>query len=621
MTNSRDRVGSGSISLMLIEDDPIFRLGLVTGLREISGIQVVLDVPSTRALQTLQSWFERPSPTASEAEQRPALDLVVLSLDLPPTITSPNPGLVICQQLKASYPDLPVLLLGKVDSILLASAFQTGAEGFCLKGAEVSEIVQAIQQLAAGQPYWEIGMQAMARSLTTPATSLQSPPAQRPLAKLRYTLHRSSLQQIEAAMALIADQLQNADLSLVDQLVLTGRRRELRAARWLVNQLLETAPPPPAPASAVPSRLPIPPSVPSANLAPLTAPPPQPPSEARRRSLQTALFDATASKLQFSLQNLTDRPLEIDILRLDKRRELLYLVLRKLEDVLDDLRFSQVSPEHILEKQPTILLDLWRATTTDFFGKYYTLPLGSYGIRDPQIFSAIQLPNQEVELVEVLLRDADIIQSFILNKIPLLPQFITHLLFQTPLMIDDSAYAGGTVEAMGRMELLLDNLTLQIGNAVIQPLLNRFGDVVAIKQTFYDKRLLSSREIERFRNDLSWHYRLEKYIGEPTAIFESRFNLLALREAGITQTLIYAPRNQELTELEGLQYAVTLVLETRDAIAPRLRSAVSFLGSGVVYLLTEVVGRGIGLIGRGIVKGIGNALQETKVTRHDDPPR
>jgi hypothetical protein len=57
---------------------------------------------------------------------------------------------------------------------------------------------------------------------------------------------------------------------------------------------------------------------------------------------------------------------------------------------------------------------------------------------------------------------------------------------------------------------------------------------------------------------------------------------------------------------------VTLALEARDAIAPRLRSALSLVGSSVIFVLTEVIGRGIGLIGRGVAKGIGNTWQDIR---------
>ncbi|MGI0484406.1 DUF3685 domain-containing protein [Pantanalinema rosaneae CENA516] len=436
-----------------------------------------------------------------------------------------------------------------------------------------------------------------------------------PLAVLRRNLRRSGLRQIDAAIAQLEAQLQNPNLSLADQVFLAGRRRELRAARWVVNRLLTTqepmgteppivTPPPPATSDALPPPNPpglIPPPPPSGTPDPAIAAVggellTQTATSSRMRTIQAVLLDGMATRLSASLLNLTDTPLEIDILREDKKRELLYIILKQLEELLDELRFSQVTPEQLVEKYPIVLQDLWQAATTDFFGKYYSLEVG----------------NQAVALVDRLLQDAEIVQAAILDRIPGVPEFLAHLLFQTPLTIDGVPYAIGTIEAMMRLEMLLQNLTIQIANAVVQPLLNHFGDVVAIKQNFYDKRLLSSREIERFRNNLSWKYRLENLVGEPTAIFESRFYLLVFSALGITKTSIYAARNQELANLSGIRLAVTLTLEMRDALSPRLRTAIAFVGSGVVYVLTEVIGRGIGLIGRGVIKGIGNVLRDNE---------
>ena len=151
---------------------------------------------------------------------------------------------------------------------------------------------------------------------------------------------------------------------------------------------------------------------------------------------------------------------------------------------------------------------------------------------------------------------------------------------------------------------------------IVQPLLNNFADVEEIKQKFYDGKLISTREIERFRNDLSWKYRWNSYFVEPKAIFESQYWLFVLSDRGIGRISIYAPRNQELAELAGWQLAFTLVLETRDAIAPRVRAVIALLGTGVVYLLTQVIGRGIGLIGRGVIQGIGNSLQDNKFRKN-----
>ncbi len=220
--------------------------------------------------------------------------------------------------------------------------------------------------------------------------------------------------------------------------------------------------------------------------------------------------------------------------------------------------------------------------------------------------------KERLEVVPILLQEMDFVQSSILDKIPLVVEFWAHLVFQTPLIIDNASYLPGSPEAMLRAQAILENLVIQLANGVVQPLLNNFADLEEIKQKFYDRELISTREIERFRNDLSWKYRIERFFGEPKAIFESRFLLLILTERGIQKISIYAPRNVELAQLSGIQLVVTLMLETRDAITPRIRSVVAFLGTGIVYVLTQVIGRGIGLVGRGIIQGIGNSLQDSK---------
>jgi len=308
------------------------------------------------------------------------------------------------------------------------------------------------------------------------------------------------------------------------------------------------------------------------------------------------------AKLQTSLRNQTEFPLEIDILQEDKRRELLSIVLRKLVDLLDELRYSDIQPRQIFERRSQLVLDLWLAVISNFFGRYYI----------------VQIDNVEVELVNALRQDADIVQIEILDKIPFADDLLAHLLFQEPLEVDSIPRDVGTPEAMTRAEVLLDNLIIQVANAVIQPLLNRFSDVETIKQNFYDRRLMSSREIARFRNELSWKYRAQASVGEPRNIFESRYQLLLFRGTGIKQFAIYAPRRDELEQLSGIPLIVTFALEVRDATAPRLRALISWIGGGVIYLLTDVIGRGIGLIGRGILKGVGSAWNETRVSRNSD---
>jgi DNA-binding NarL/FixJ family response regulator len=534
-----------------------------------------------------------------ESLPQDAVDLLVLELAcdrLNPNLLS---GLSLCQHLKAEYPNLPVLLLtAQSDPFLLQSAKQVGLEGYCPKGIAIAEIVQAIRLLVSGQVYWQM----LPELPPVPPHSLRSP-------SWHHQLRSSGLRQIEATLALVTQELQKPNLSNFDWVFWSGRRRELLAARWVVNQLLPTdvivvGESEKLVAGALgqgrqgePVSGTLPPNLPKRyRVSPLPDSPQVPIPQL------DAPFGVTLAKLQSGLLNLSGIPLEIDILATEKKRDLLYIVLQKIEDILQDLRFSQVTSEQLSQKRSPILLDLWQASLTDFLGKYYTLPLG----------------NQDLEVVNVLLGYAGVVQTSTLDKIPLVIELFSHQLFATPLMIDNIAYSAQSPEALARAELLLQNIIIQAANAVIQPLLNEFSDIEIIKQSFYDRQLISSREIAKFRNNLSWRYRIYQWLEEPKSIFESQYKLLFLNEMGIKQTSIYAARRQELEQLRGIRLAVTLAYETRDAIAPRLRATVAWAGKGVVYVLTQVIGRSIGLVVRGVIQGIGSTLQETRFGKNGE---
>jgi DNA-binding NarL/FixJ family response regulator len=613
------------LQLILADDDPVFRLGVRLWLDRFPDLQVVLETADRGlVLQHLAEAVE----TGESFAANPLL--VLLSISLGQAQTGQAEGLTLGQQIKTDYPQVPVLLLGdRLEPVILTAAQQVGANGYCLRRWPVEELESAIRRVAAGQPSWPNSVRP---GYASPEPAIESPrssragkdpePSQAPpqfpgaIAILKRNLRYSGLRQINANIDELTRQLNDLELSLLDRAIVAGRRRELLAARWVVNHLLATPELPDSETSGdtpsattdqteteasrtSPSTTFPAPIIPAPDYGLEATPDVTPITAVPLMNVQSVLLDRVLAHLQGNLINQTEKPLEIDILREEKKRELFYLVLRKFEDILGELRYSQVQPEQLPEQRLAILTDLWQATLTDFFGKYATLAVS----------------GMQINLVETLLQEQATVQTAMLNPIPGVIELLAHLLFQMPLEIDSRSYPPGNPEALARAELLLDHLLIQLANGVIYPLLNLLGDVEPIKQNFYDRRLMSSREIARFRNNLSWRYRIEKYVGEPTAIFESQYRLFIFHGRGIKTAAIYAPRKSELEQLSGLQLAVTLTLEARDAIAPRVRSALSVVGSGVIYVLTEVVGRGIGLVGRGILKGLGNAWQEGRSGR------
>lgn len=547
------------LKLLLIDPDSIYRTGLRVLLEEFADIAVVAEADSeTVALQIL------------ETSDRTSVDLVILALNTPSSQTNQILALELGKQIKFLYPSLPILLISTVrEPTQLSIAKAVGIDGYCFKDTSISELIVIIKQVANRQFSWSI----------EPTFNIFS--------TVKEKLRLSGLQQIDGTLQEVNTQLQFPGLTILEKAIFAGHRRELLASRWLVNRLLkprEIINNGTYPQIIEGGKLQVKQSYLVSN------------NQSLLEYSSHNIFVSVRDKLQFSLDNLTDVPLEIDVLKADKKRELLEIVLVKIEGIIIQLSTAQVQIEQLPKMREVILTDLWQAAIIGFFGKY----------------STIQSDEQNIEIANFLLQDAEVVRTEILPKIPLVRSLFSYFLFSTPLVIDNVPYSAPTPEAMARAEILLQNLLIQLANAVIQPLINKLGNVEIIKQNFYDTKLISTREIERFRNNLSWKYRLKTYIIEPRLMFESRYELFVLASRGIAKVSIYAPRNQELKQLTGIRLVVTLALEFRDAISPRLRGAVAFLGSSVVYVLTQVFGRAIGLIGRGVLQGIGGSVPANK---------
>lgn len=566
-------------AVLLVEADEIARLGLRTWLSDRPEIRWVAEATT-------------PEDARSQLEGNPPQAIVTGELTV---------ALRLCRDLAERHEaepaepttagDTPVLLWCRpLTPAQLRLARQSGVRGYCAKGTPPEELLASLQAAIAGKPVWQAPQRRTEREgevwLDRTPDASGSPPAPIP-----------GLQYIELELDRLTEGLRSPNLTLLDRAIARGRQRELRAARWILRQLRSRPrrrPHPPAAETVTSGRSPnwdegaIVPSPSGAMERPEAND--NPPVDLDPRDLQALLFDATADKLQSSLRNQSDIPLEIDLFRGEKKRELLATVLRQFELLLLELRSSRVTGDRLLEQRSRVMEDLWRETTLEFFGRYYTL-----------VFE-----GRSLELTDILLQDAEVVRAAILERVPFWDELLSHLLFATPLAVDDRICPFGSPEATLRAEYLLHNLAIGVANAVVQPLLDNVADVEVLKREFYDRRFLSTRDIEKFRNDLSWKYRWETYIDEPRAIYESRFWLFVLTERGIRRISVYAPRRRELQQLSGARQAVTLLLEGRDALTPRLRSVVTWVGNGLVYVLTQVLGRGIGLIGRGVLENLGN---------------
>lgn len=214
------------IKLLLVDDDPIFRLGLSNALEPFSDLQGVAQADTaTDALERI-----------AELKNEKTL-VVVLELGLGRFFPAQISGLRLCQQIKSEYPNLPIFLLSAVsEEQQLAEARASGVNGYCPKGTAIAQLVEALRQVASGEAYWRDLPTSPSQSDANVSPTQFSRPIKPP--KWLYQLRQSGLHEIEASLAKVTSLAQRPQQSLFDWLFWSGRRRELLTARWLVNQLL-----------------------------------------------------------------------------------------------------------------------------------------------------------------------------------------------------------------------------------------------------------------------------------------------------------------------------------------------------------------------------------------------
>jgi two-component system, NarL family, response regulator len=125
------------LKLLLVEDDELFRLGLLTRLQQEPGVEVLAEAEDGE--------------TAVELVKHHIFDLVLLDVGLPGI-----GGIEACRQIKSYNPDLPVLILtSRTEEALTTRLIAAGAQGYCLKGIAAQTLFLAIRSVATGASWWD----------------------------------------------------------------------------------------------------------------------------------------------------------------------------------------------------------------------------------------------------------------------------------------------------------------------------------------------------------------------------------------------------------------------------------------------------------------------------------
>ncbi|MDJ0846228.1 DUF3685 domain-containing protein [Crocosphaera sp.] len=549
------------ISLFLVDNDPIFRLGLATILSSHSQWEIVGQTDNLADAVT-----ELSNNTA---------DLIILDPTLTDETLTPEQ---FYQAVKNSQPQIKLCLLSyDLTEEQQQELKKIGIEGYVNKGRSIETLLENWQRIIEGELIWPI--------IVTSQLSEVKPRTSRGnwLSRVR----KSGIEQINYHLQVINGNLKIRPISKLDKLFLKGRRRELLTARWLVEQLL--------PVEVIIL------STNQSNTKTINANTLISTGTVGRKETELKIFEGTVEKLEYNLTNVTSFLLEIDVLEPEKKKELLELVFKQFYRIINDLKFIETPRMQLSKNGLSIIERIWRESALIFLSKY--------------CFNEQQLSLEEMEvLVE---ENEDLVSREILEKIPYFTDLFNKIVLGNESELKEMTSEGQTID---NQEKILQNTIIQIANGIVALILNYFSNHERVKKNLYHSEIVSSREVAKFRNRLAWEYRKQEYWQEPKNIFESQYRLFFFSEKGIDCTVIYAPRQQELETLSGLRWTVTILLEIRDAIAPLLRASVGTVGKALVYILTQVIGRGIGLVGKGILQGVGNSLSERDYPRKPTKP-
>ncbi len=511
----------------------------------------------------------------------------------------PEPGALETELrlLRERWQPAPLLLLlprghGYPSSFLLRLA----AEGL-LEDPQASGLNEAVRVLLAGGRVLELA--------APQATSAPEPPAG-PVLGLGGWLLLSGLQQIDAELRVCARLLDPAPASPLSLLLLQGRRRELLCARRLLLWLWG----------------PLQMAWPQASLAspPLAAvgsdsPPRESGAVAITLRQRTAdgLWEALRQRLEQQASQAPDNRsgqlLALDGLAPERRRDLLLALLQQFDQLRDRLSHSLTVPQAVPGGRDDLPADrlqqAWRALQPDLRREALRQLAGTY----------VQLPREGVltPVAEQLLAVSDLGEAE--PELPDPEAMLTALVQATPLLVEGRLLPPDEPQALLYLELLLANWLIRNADRISAEVLAACSDWPELRRYLLRSDLLSTRNLERLRNQLNAQQRWSSWVVRPIQIYESRRPLYQLQAGAIACVDLSEPRDRELRQLGPLQQLVTLTLETRDALAPQLQALVRGLGDVLVVLLTQVVGRAIGLVGRGILQGMGRGVSRDRAAQ------
>jgi len=511
--------------------------------------------------------------------------LVIWSLDAAESIALLHQELI---RLQEHWQPAPVLLLlpasVPIPSVDLLSLDSPGL----LQAPDLNTLREAIETLLQG-----------GRVVRLAQANPSTPPPQ-PAMGLGQWLLTSGLQQISNDLQVIDALLVPPPENLLLRLMLEGRQRELQSARSLLLLLWGPLQIGLADVQPLGQR-----QTTVAQTGDLTIDGDGMAITVRERNaiaVWSSIQERLSQAVDAGLSNGTGSLLAIEGLQPERRRDLLLSLLQQLDQVMARLRAPSVSSD----SSKTLPIDAqWDSLQPELRRQAIQAMAGSY----------VHLPRGDrmQPVAQHLINASDLSQND--DDLPDPRRMLEPLLRDQPVLVNGQLLPADHPKALLQLETLVSNWLVRSAELISAELLGLCGDWPELRRYLLDERLLPTRDLERLRNQLNNQSRWQLWVKRPVQLYESQRLLYQLRGGSIAPLLLIEPRDEELRRLGWWQQQVALLLEARDAIAPQVQALVQRIGDLMVVVLTQVIGRAIGLVGRGIAQGMGRSWQRGSTNR------
>ena len=310
------------------------------------------------------------------------------------------------------------------------------------------------------------------------------------------------------------------------------------------------------------------------------------------KELWKVIYKRVNEKIQDDLINSTDELVALYSLNSFKRHNLLKTLLQEFSIIINKLDSMNDQEERFEDILQSITPELRANTLRNFIDSYDHLLKNGVEVS----ISDFLVDNAQLDILD--------------DELPSISLIIDPILNNKPIQIDGEYISTEDPRCVIQLEMLILNWILRTAEIVCEEIISSCSEWPELRKYFLNKELVSTRELERKRNHINTKNQIQNLFRKPVRLYESKRLYCTVKNNRIEKIIMLEPRDDELKKLDWAQRQIAFIIELRDALAPQVQATIQYLGDLIVLILTKVVGRSIGLIGRGIAQGMGKNLSK-----------